>query len=163
MSEVSLTFSSELLCSREVLWKWITSVRGIRHEMRPLLYMTAPRGVQSLEDLDISPNHPLFRSYLLAGCVIPVDFIDLTLQTVVPGEFLVEKSVMGSMRSWLHERRLEPVAYGVQPCTRVVDRLRFEPRIATPLVRRLVKHLFEHRHRVLCRVFGRVSARASRC
>lgn len=154
MAEVALQFDSELNCSRETLWQWITSVRGIRQEMRPLLYMTAPVNVSSLADLKVSPGLRLFRSYLLVGGLIPVDFLDLSLDEVVPGEVFVEKSVLGSMRSWRHERRLEEIGSGAVKRTRVVDELRFEPRFAAPVSRWLVRQLFDHRHRVLRRVFG---------
>jgi hypothetical protein len=60
---------------------------------------------------------------------------------------------MLSMRVWEHERTLEPVGAG--DC-RVRDRLSFEPRLpgTGPLLERIVRATFRHRHRRLGRRFG---------
>ncbi|MFO6379056.1 hypothetical protein ACLBYN_41485, partial [Pseudomonas aeruginosa] len=50
---ISLHFESRLQASPEQLWRWITSVDGILREIRPLLSMSVPPGIRSLEDLEV--------------------------------------------------------------------------------------------------------------
>ncbi len=94
----------------------------------------------------------LFRSWLLVLGVLPVDFDDLVLIEVLPGRGFHERSSMLSMRTWEHERWIERADGGCD----LHDRLTFEPRIAGtgPLLRMVVRHVFEHRHRRLRRRFG---------
>lgn len=54
---------------------------------------------------------------------------------------------MTGMRLWRHERTLHAVAGGVRLC----DRLTFEPRLATLLVRALTRFFFNQRHQALRR------------
>jgi ligand-binding SRPBCC domain-containing protein len=153
MTPITLRFVSELHAPRPALWQWITSVQGIRRETMPLLRMTAPAGVASLADLRISPGERVFRSTLLLGGVLPVDFLDLTLTELEPGVGFVEQSPMGSMRRWRHARRLLDVD-GAPARVRLIDELAFEPRVGRRLAQSLVRYLFSHRHRVLRATFG---------
>ncbi len=137
--------SSTVAASPEAAWQWITSVEGISAELRPCLHMGVPRGVRSLADLQIVPGQRLFRSVIYLLGVIPVDYSDLTLLEWTPGAGFVEQSPMGSMRSWRHERRIQPWGQGC----RVTDRLAFEPRFAGGLLSWFVRRLFAHRHAVL--------------
>ncbi len=53
---ISLHFESRLQASPEQLWRWITPVDGILREIRPLLSMSVPPGIRSLEDLEVVPG-----------------------------------------------------------------------------------------------------------
>ena len=88
------------------------------------------------------------RSWVLALGVIPFDYDDITLVERGPGLRFLERSPMGSMRLWQHERVVEP--RGDDACA-VTDRLTFEPRVpgARRLVRRIIERIFAHRHRRL--------------
>ena len=150
---ISLRFESTLPASREQVWEWITSVKGISAEMWPVLRMTIPRGIQSLADVPLTAGAPLFRSYVFLFGVLPFDYSDLTLLEITAGDGFVEQSPMGSMKLWRHERRIVP-----SPTDRstvvLVDQLRFEPRFASSLVRWFIRRFFEHRHRVVRAHFG---------
>lgn len=124
MAKVELTFRSELTVAPERAWDWITSVKGISTELRPILKMSVPRGVQSIGDLDFVPGKPMFRSWMFLFGVLPVDYSDMTLLELDAGKGFVEQSSMASMKLWRHERRVIPNGSG---CI-VLDRLTFEPR-----------------------------------
>jgi hypothetical protein len=89
--------------------------------------------------------------------VLPFDYDDLTIAELVPGRGFDEQSTMLSMRSWRHERTVEPDG---DAKTVVRDRLTFELRgplrPLTPVVARGIRALFGHRHRRLQRHFARV-------
>ena len=123
-------------------------------ELRPLLRMTAPRDLRSLDASEVRLGERIFRSWVLLFGVMPVDYDDITLIELEPGRGFHERSRMLSMRVWEHERWIEPD--GNAACM-LRDRLSFEPRAAraaarsTPDRRRSV---FRHRHRRLRRRFG---------
>jgi hypothetical protein len=75
-----------------------------------------------------------------------VDYDDLALAELEPGRRFLERSSLLSLRSWQHERRVEPL--GADTC-RLTDRLTFEPRIpgTRGLARRVIAFLFRRRHR----------------
>ena len=150
MPPVQIEYRSRLSAPPAEVWQWITSFRGIATEMRPLLRMSTPRGTQRLTDFAVVPGQPLFRSWILLFGVLPVDWSELTLLEIDPGRGFVEASPMGSMRSWRHERRIEPAADG---CA-IIDRLSFEPRFAVRLVTWFVRRFFSYRHAVLRKHLG---------
>jgi len=150
MSQVTLTFASDLAASPEKVWRWITSMEGISRELAPILKMTAPRGVTDISRVEVTPGKPLFRSWVLLFGILPIDRSDLTLLTLETGKGFVEQSPMLSMKTWRHERHLEPNGDG----TLLTDRLTFQPRFATPLTRWFIKTVFRHRHDVLRRHLG---------
>lgn len=146
--QISLRFESRLGAPPAHIWRWITSVEGIATELRPVLRMTAPRRVQSIEDLAVQPGKRLFRSYVFLLGVLPIDFSDMTLLEIEPGRGFVEQSPMGSMTLWRHARRILPCAD--QPgMHRLVDELTFQPRWMAPMVGWFIRRVFLHRHRVL--------------
>jgi hypothetical protein len=145
---IALRFESRLAVPAAQVWQWITSVEGIRAELRPLLRMTAPKGVRSLGDMPITPGVPLFRSWILLFGFVPIDYTDLTLLELEPGSGFVEQSAMRSMRLWRHERRIAPRP-SHPGMVLLVDQLHFQPRMAGPLVAWFVRRLFAHRHAVL--------------
>lgn len=148
---VTLFFESELPVDPDVAWAWITSLDGISKETRPILRMTAPRGMRDLSSTGFVPGVPMFRSWILLFGIVPVDWSDLTLVAMMPGAGFVEQSTMGSMRFWRHERRIQSTAGGC----RIADTLTFEPKLGGRLVAWCVGRLFAHRHRMLARHLGR--------
>ena len=145
--------SSHLAASADDVWSRISSLRGVNDELRPLLRMTIPRGVEQLDSDQVIVGERIGRSWLLLFGLIPIDFDDLTLVALEPGRGFEERSRMLSMRVWEHERRLQPPRRG--GCV-VTDRLRFEPRLPATrrLLYRVVRTTFEHRHRRLRARFG---------
>lgn len=151
--DISLRFESKLRADRQEVWRWITSIEGIQAEMRPYLRMTAPEGVRSLNDLDISPGIPMFRSRVFLFGFIPFGHSDMTLVEIEQGHGFVEQSPMGSMEKWRHERWIKP-APGDARCVLLVDELTFRPRFAQRLVGWFIRRLFEQRHKVLRAALG---------
>ncbi|MBK8904939.1 MAG: hypothetical protein IPM53_27415 [Anaerolineaceae bacterium] len=145
---ISLRFESKLHASAARVWQWITSIEGITAEMRPYLRMTVPKGVRSLNDVAIKPGVCLFRSYVFLFGVLPVDYSDMTLVELDPGQGFVEQSPMGSMKLWRHERRIVPCPDDPSAVL-LVDQLTFRPRIAQRLVGWFISQVFAHRHKVL--------------
>ena len=150
MARFTLSFESELEASPEQAWSWATSMAGILAELRPIARMTAPRGISSILDLDVELGTPLARSWFLLFGFLPLDRSDLTLIELDEGRGFVEQSPMLSMRLWRHERTIDPVAGG----SKIRDRLTFEPRFCSPLVKWFIGVVFRHRHRVLRRELG---------
>lgn len=149
----TLEFESRLVASPEELWRWMVSPEGIRRELWPLIRMGTPRGVRSLEDMEISPGKPLFRSIIWLGGVLPMDYSHVTLLEMEHERGFLEQSPMGSMKKWRHERRIHPVEGG---CV-LTDRIEFEPRMARKLVSWFTRQLFRNRHRVLREEFGELA------
>ncbi len=144
---------SRLRAPAAAVWERVITPAGINDEMRPLLRMTLPRG---LEDFDIEgaePGRRLGRSWILLLGVVPFDYDDLTLERVEPGRGFLERSTMLSQRLWEHERTLEPDGEG--GCL-IADRVAWEPRLPLPgaLLAPPIGAFFRHRHRRLHRRFG---------
>jgi len=153
VTEINLNFTSTLRAPRSEVWAVVSTMRGVNAELRPFVRMTYPNLAEQLSDAAIVPGEVLFRSWLLAGSVIPIDRHDLALERVMDGEGFDEESTSMLQRRWRHERRLSDTPEG--GCV-VRDRLVVVPRvaIARPVVARTVRFLFDHRHRVLRRTFG---------
>lgn len=149
---LSLRFECILRADADLTWHWITDVRCLRDEMRPLLWMSIPRGITNLEDLLVIPGQPLFTSWLWLLGVIPLGTSRLTLREVRHGEGFIEESPMTGMHLWRHERTLEPCALG----TRVVDQLTVKPAFGAPLVKLFLRLFFASRHRALRRRAARL-------
>lgn len=140
--------STALAIGAAVTWDRIASIDGVTDELRPWLRMTAPPGTDQIDLTAVPLGERWFRSRILLFGVLPVDYDDLTIVELEPGRRFLERSSMLSMRVWQHERIVEPEPSG--GC-RVTDRLTFEPRRLVPhaLARRIVRALFDHRHRRL--------------
>ena len=147
-----VVIASRLAAPPEVVWARVSTVAGVNSELRPIVRMTAPRGLDSLVHTDVVLGARLFRSWILLFGLVPIDYDDLTLVRLDPGRGFHERSPMLSQRVWEHERTLEPEG---TVCL-LTDRLRFEPRPPIPaaLVERVVRLLFRHRHRRLRERFG---------
>lgn len=149
---IDIEAASNLAASTRKVLAHIATLRGVNEELGPWLKMTAPRTFLERSLLDAPVGTPLFRSWLLLGGIVPVDFDHLALESVDPKSGFVESSVMLSMSPWRHERRVSTRESG----SRVVDRLSFAPRLPGTgwLLERIVRRVFEHRHRRLRVMFG---------
>lgn len=143
---------SSLDAGPDAVWERAMSAEGINAELGPLLRMTVPRGMESLDLHGLEPG-PLGRSWLLLFGLLPVDYDEIGLERIEPGRGFLERSTMLSMRLWEHERTIEAGRGGGAT---IVDRLAWEPRLPLPgrLARPLIAALFRHRHNQLRRHFG---------
>lgn len=148
--------ASTLAATPAAVWERAMSAEGINAELGPLLRMTVPRGVESLDLHNLEPGR-LGRSWILLFGLIPFDYDDIGLVRVEPGRGFLERSTMLSARLWEHERTIEAEGEGA----RIVDRLAWEPRLPLPgrLLRPLIAAIFRHRHRQLSRYFGAAAPR----
>ena len=146
--------TSELAAGADEVWSHATSPAGVNYEMSPLLRMTFPRNAENLTET-WAPGRTLFRSWLLLGGVLPVEYDDIAFVAVEPGRRFHERSVLLSQRVWEHERLIEPIAAAAGSC-RVTDRLAFEPRLAPlgAVYEAVFRRVFAHRHRRLRKRFG---------
>jgi len=144
--------STDLAATREVVWQRVTTPEGINDEMRPLMRMTIPPALRGRTIADVVVGQRLGRCWMLIFGVIPVDFDDLTIAELGPGQRFLERSTMLTQSTWTHERTVERIGVG----SRVTDRLTWEGRarpfgaiysVAVPI-------LFRNRHRRLLRQFG---------
>jgi ligand-binding SRPBCC domain-containing protein len=144
---------SSIQADPEVVWKWITSARGINDELWPFLRMTAPRSLREHGLAEVEVGERICRSWVLLFGVLPVDYDDITLARLEPPRSFLEQSTMLSQRAWEHERVVEAASGG----STVTDRIRYEPRLPMPdfVLRRLYTLIFRHRHRRLRRRFAR--------
>lgn len=149
MSTVRVKFESKVPRTPGELWDWSTSVRGVDAEMGPVLKLDFPKGMTHIPRDGSGLNRPLGNCKFLLFGFLPVDLSRLTFVEVEPGHRFVEQSPLLSMKSWRHERVIEPDADG----TKVVDNLEFTPRFATGLVKWFISKFFQHRHAVLEREF----------
>ena len=149
-----LRFASQLRAPAAEVWSAISTMAGVNAELMPLVRMTCPReaAARSLESAPL--GEVAFHSYLLLFGVLPFDRHALTLLEILPGEGFIEDSTSLLQRRWRHERRIAPSPTG-GGCI-LTDELLFLPRVAAlaPLVRPIVRSIFDHRHRRLHRRFG---------
>jgi ligand-binding SRPBCC domain-containing protein len=148
----SVQLESRLSASPEAVWERVSTFEGVNDELGPVLRMTAPASVRALDPADVVLGERIFRSWVLLFGVLPIDYDDLTLIALEPGRGFHERSRMLSMRVWEHERTLTADRSG---CV-VRDRLGFEPRLPGmgPLLERVIRATFRHRHKRLRRRFG---------
>ena len=153
MSVAEVVVESRLAASPERVWEHAGAIAGVNDELGGLLRMTAPAGAR-IDGPDVPLGRRWFRSWLLLGGVLPVEYYDdLTLVRVEPGRGFLERSSAPTVRVWERERTLEPLADGG---TRVRDRVRAEPRLPVPAAvpRALIAAIFRLRHRRLRRRFA---------
>ena len=153
MARQTVERATPVPASAQAVWARVTSAEGINHELGPWLRMTVPRRTVGLRIEHLPLGRPVGRSWVLLGGFLPVDFDDITLVERGPGMRFLERSPMGSMRHWEHERTV--TARGAGECE-LRDRLRFEPRLpgtGRP-ARALVERVFAHRHRRLVHWFS---------
>jgi hypothetical protein len=147
----AVTVISAVRADRAALWARIAGFAGVNDELAPWFRMTAPAGSVTLS-ADLATGTPLFRSWLLLFGVVPVEFDLIGFERIVVGAGFAERSRMGLLAPWWHDRWLDDVPGG----TRITDRLRFGARLpgGDALAAPIVRALFRHRHRRLARRFG---------
>ncbi len=155
---VKFSFSSDLSAQPDVVWRHAISPAGVNREFMPLLRMTFPANTTNLV-ASWTPGQRLFRSWLLLGGLLPVEYDDVVFVEVEEGRRFLERSSMLTQRIWQHERVIEPIDRGC----RVTDRVGFVPRASwlAPGYARVFKATFWWRHWNLRRTFGD-SSRKSR-
>lgn len=158
MKSYAFEVRSALSAPPAAVWAHATSLRGVNREFFPLLRMTYPRGFESiaLDEPEVAASllgKRLFRSWILAGLVLPIDYDDLTVAEYEAGRRFLERSSMLTQREWQHERVVDPLPGGG---TSLTDRVRFIPRIGVPgwLFLPMYRLVFRYRHRNLRRLFG---------
>jgi ligand-binding SRPBCC domain-containing protein len=149
-------FVSDLEAPAEAVWAHATSMRGVNEELGPYLCMTHPPGLDRLDAAEVPIGQKLFRSWLLALSLVPVEYDDLAFEAVGPGMRFAERSTMLTMRIWCHEREVRP--RGERACT-IMDRVACEPRlrVTAPFASAIVGAVFRHRHARLRAKFGGVA------
>jgi hypothetical protein len=117
--------------------------------------MTFPSGISDLTAA-WRPGERLFRSWLLAAGVVPIEYDDVVLEEVEPGRRFLERSALLTQRVWEHERIIELASQGC----RVTDRIRFVPRCPrlAAFYSSVFKAVFRWRHRKLRHLFGGAAA-----
>lgn len=145
--------STRLPAPAEAVWARVTSIEGVNHELGPWLRMTVPRRARGLRLDDLELRRPAGRSWVLLLGVLPIDYDEVTIVERGPGMRFLERSPMGSMRRWQHERAVTPRGPG--ECD-LEDRLEFEPRLrgAARPARAAIERILAHRHRRLAGWFG---------
>ena len=145
-------FSSRLAAPAAEVWAHATSMRGVNRELFPLARMTHPRELSVLDPARLPIGQRAFRSWILAGGILPIDYDDLTFVALEPGRRFLERSPMLTQREWQHERVIEPAAGG----STITDRVSFAPRVSWlgPLFYPVFRLAFALRHRNLRRIFG---------
>ena len=156
--DASFEISSRLAAPAERVWATALSEEGINFELAPWVRMTMPPRVASGSGIaDVPLGEPLGRSWLLLGRVLPVDFDDLRLVERGPGMRFLERSQLGSARAWEHEREVETAGAGA---CEITDRVAIELRAPLraigggAIAARVIRALFEHRHRRLRERWG---------
>ena len=135
------------------VWARAVTEQGINAELAPILRMTMPPGLRGRTVDDVELGVPLGRSWILLFGALPVDYDDLCLAELEPGQRFLERSSTLAFGLWQHERVIEPEGEGA---CRVTDALGFELRRgiawvpgAASLAAAIVGALFSHRHRRL--------------
>jgi hypothetical protein len=147
----SFSISSNLAVKPDTLWAAVISPADINAEFRPMLKMTFPQGLNDVT-AGWTPGEQQFRSWILLGGLLPVDYDDLVFEIVEPGHYFLERSTMLSQASWEHRRELTPLPDG----TRLTDTVHFTPRIPAlmPIYRWIFPWIFRRRHKQLRRIYG---------
>jgi ligand-binding SRPBCC domain-containing protein len=144
--------TSRLEAAQDLVWSRVTTPEGVNGELMPIVRMTVPRGMERFDLATVPVGERIGRCWILLFGLIPIDWDDLTLVRLDPPRGFLERSSMLSMRTWEHERTIEPVAGG---CV-ISDRIAFDPRLPIPgrLLLPLYRTVFRHRHRRLRSRFG---------
>lgn len=136
------------------VWDRVVTPEGINDEMRPWITMSLPRAAGDITIDTVTVGEPVGRAWLRLFGLVPFDYDHLTVAELEPGRRFHETSTMLSMRRWEHERTLTEV----EGAARVHDRVTFEPRLplpgVAPVIRRVLRAFFGHRHRRLRRHFS---------
>jgi ligand-binding SRPBCC domain-containing protein len=137
----------------EQVWQRVVTPEGINHELRPWMTMIMPRGAKDLTVDTLPVGEPIGRCWMLLFGVLPFDYDHLTIAELAPGRGFDEQSTMLSMRSWRHQRTLEPDGSKTVVRDRLTFELRAPLRVLTPVIAAGIGALFTHRQRRLRNYF----------
>ena len=153
MSSGRVEAASRLEADAATVWDRVTTPEGINEELMPLMRMTMPDSVRRLDPDTVPIGERICRSWILLFGFIPFDYDDIVLISLEPGRGFHERSKMLSMRTWEHERWIEPDGDGA--CV-LHDRLTFTPRLPLPgrAFAPIIRTTFRHRHKRLRKRFG---------
>lgn len=143
--------ASVLRAPPEVVWADVRTLDGVNRELAPWMRMGAPAAWAAVPLDEVPLGVTLLRSPLLAFGVVPFDLHALRL-VAVEGASFRERSTSCLQAAWAHDRRVVPHPDG---CV-LVDEVEATPRLpgVGPIVDRVVRELFAHRHRVLRTRYG---------
>ena len=137
------------------VWARVVTPEGINDEMRPWMTMTIPHGAEGTTIDNLEVGKPIGRAWLRLFGLVPYDYDYLTIAELEPGRRFREESTMLSMRRWVHDRTVEPVD---DQRAEVIDRITIGPRwhlvLMGPVLLRVVRAYFAHRHRRLVQHFS---------
>ena len=146
------TVRSRLQAPPAEVWQGVGRMAGVNWELWPLVRMTHPPALDRFDPATFPIGRRAFRSWLLLGGVLPVDYDDLTFASLEPGRGFLERSCLLSARLWEHERTLEVTPGGCY----LTDRVRFVPRVlgTGAALGPIYRAAFRYRHSRLRRRFG---------
>ena len=98
MSDVEV--STVVAAPQPEVWDRIASFAGVNHELGPLLRMTAPAEVDSIEPDQVPLGRKWFRSWVLLMRVLPVDYDDLVVVEIDPGAGFLFRHRHKRLRTW---------------------------------------------------------------
>ena len=152
----TFSISSNLAVKPHALWEAVVSPADINAEFQPLFKMTFPQGMDDVT-AGWRPGATRFRSWILLGALIPVEYDDLCFAEIDPGHYFLERSSMWTQALWEHRRELTPHPDG----TRLTDTITFEPRVDAlgPVCLTLFRWIFRWRHRRLRHMYGQTGNR----
>jgi ligand-binding SRPBCC domain-containing protein len=153
----SFTMASHLTASAERVWTHASDFNQLNREFWPLFRMTYPPGRARMTPGSFPLGKVAFRSWIMLFGVIPVEYDDITLVELVPGQHFSEVSALLSIREWRHRRSVAPEGLG---CV-LQDEIAFLPRwrLTGPAQTWLFRLVFRLRHRALRRLFGSAERR----
>jgi len=145
-----MSFSSVLPVTRESLGELLT-MNGVNRELGPLIRTTAPPTWQAKQISEWSAQQPLFASWIFVLGILPIDRHSFYFEAIGEWSFS-EASSSWTNRVWRHRRQITEA----DSSTVVEDQVCFEPRLRVlqPVLARIYKLVFEHRHRRLVRLYN---------
>jgi hypothetical protein len=84
-SEPNVAIATRLSAPAHAVWARATSPEGINEELRPILRMTRPRGMNGTSIDDVRVGEALGRSWILLLGFLPVDWDDIVVAELVTG------------------------------------------------------------------------------
>lgn len=153
-AKFQFTVSSDLEVSPKEAWKLVGTMEGVNLELKPLAQMTFPKSKSEFNPNNIIIGKPLFRSWILLFGILPIDYDEITFQTLKTDVGFIESSKMLSQKLWQHERKLQPTPFGCK----ITDTIKFTPKLSFLgfFYSFSFKLAFRNRHRNLRRMFKKI-------
>jgi len=107
------------------VWENATDMKYVNKELFPIAYMTYPKERSKLSE-HAATGKKIFRSWIFAFYVLPIDYYDITFEVFEKEKRFVEVSPLFSQKSWRHERRITEEKNG---CV-VHDTVQFTPKLS---------------------------------